>query len=296
MNIKLSKRIKELRKQKGYTQKEFADFIGVGQTTIANYEKGLRVPDTEKLNKIADYFQVTLDYLLGREEKDLTTNRVEKVTTCRISYNDGLKVTMEYLLNGQKELAKEVIMNFYNEGLGIKNIYFQLIEKILITVGTLWEQGVIDVWMEHYISETLLDIMRELMSKESEQTHKKGYILALTSGPEMHNIGLKMIADILQLEGWNVAYLGSNVPVQSVISAIKFQNPDAIMISATLSYHIESVKNIACAIKSHFAESAPRIIIGGAAFLNSLNPCKETGADYYGKSLEDVKNYIETIN
>jgi transcriptional regulator with XRE-family HTH domain len=53
MSKELSSRIKELRKAKGYTQKDFANLIGVRQTTVANYESGIRIPDTDKLDKIA---------------------------------------------------------------------------------------------------------------------------------------------------------------------------------------------------------------------------------------------------
>lgn len=59
-------RLKELRAESGMSQKELALALRLSPSTIAMYETGHRVPDAETLKKIADYFQITVDYLLGR--------------------------------------------------------------------------------------------------------------------------------------------------------------------------------------------------------------------------------------
>ncbi len=65
MNI--GEKIKELRLEKGITQAELAEAIGIDKSTIAKYETDDREPKVYILCKIADYFGVTLDYLAGRE-------------------------------------------------------------------------------------------------------------------------------------------------------------------------------------------------------------------------------------
>jgi len=62
----LAERLKSLRKEKNITQKKLSDEINVSASTIGLYEQGRRTPDNETLTKIADYFEVTTDYLLGR--------------------------------------------------------------------------------------------------------------------------------------------------------------------------------------------------------------------------------------
>ena len=59
-----------LRKSSGLTQEEFAKKIGVSRSAIGNYEKGVRRPDFETTEAIADYFNVSLGYLMGRDESD----------------------------------------------------------------------------------------------------------------------------------------------------------------------------------------------------------------------------------
>lgn len=66
-----------------------------------------------------------------------------------------------------------------------------------------------------------------------------------------------------------------------------------LALSVTMSYHIEAAKNTIAALRSYFDSKVPRIIVGGMAFLNCKDSCRETGADFYGLSLEDVVSAIE---
>ncbi len=76
-----------LRKRAGLTQAELAKKIGVSRSTIGNYEKGIREPDFETLEKIADFFNVELNFLLGKSGND-TELYMEY-------YNAALKVEKE---------------------------------------------------------------------------------------------------------------------------------------------------------------------------------------------------------
>ncbi|MCX7748909.1 MAG: helix-turn-helix domain-containing protein [Clostridia bacterium] len=62
--ISFSERLKELRDLYGTSQKELGEYVGVGRTSIANYEAGISEPSIDSLKKIAQYFGVTIDYLL----------------------------------------------------------------------------------------------------------------------------------------------------------------------------------------------------------------------------------------
>jgi len=61
-------RIRELRTKMKVSQNELAAIIGVTQQAISAYENNLREPDLGTLNKLASYFGVSLDYLLGRTD------------------------------------------------------------------------------------------------------------------------------------------------------------------------------------------------------------------------------------
>ena len=72
-----AKRLRKLRQNAHVTQQRLSEAIGVGQSTIATYEKGGIEPTGEVLAKLADYFQCTTDYLLGRTSKPQYESRTE---------------------------------------------------------------------------------------------------------------------------------------------------------------------------------------------------------------------------
>ena len=63
----IGKRIKKIRKDKGITQQQLADYIDVDRTTLSHYESGVRLPSIYILWKIADIFDVSIDELIGRK-------------------------------------------------------------------------------------------------------------------------------------------------------------------------------------------------------------------------------------
>jgi len=69
--MELNETLKELRKKKSLTQQECADNLGINLSSYQKYERSANTvtPSIEALIKIADYYEVSLDYLLGREEK-----------------------------------------------------------------------------------------------------------------------------------------------------------------------------------------------------------------------------------
>ena len=64
----LSVRLTELRKEKGLTQKNLADFLGIAPVSWQRFEYGSSKPKLENIISLADYFNVSLDYLVGRTD------------------------------------------------------------------------------------------------------------------------------------------------------------------------------------------------------------------------------------
>ena len=89
-----NKILKSLRISKGLTQDELSKILKVSRSTVGMYEKGDREPDYETLEYIADYFNVSIDYLLGRET---TTVRLINPITTIAAHFDGTEYTEEQL-------------------------------------------------------------------------------------------------------------------------------------------------------------------------------------------------------
>ncbi|MFX3617940.1 MAG: helix-turn-helix domain-containing protein [Sporolactobacillus sp.] len=74
----MARRLKSLRESKGYKQNFIADKIGIKNNTLSGYESGARKPDPETLSRLADMYEVSVDYLLGRTNDRQQATLTEK--------------------------------------------------------------------------------------------------------------------------------------------------------------------------------------------------------------------------
>lgn len=114
------KRLKQLREAKKMTQSELSNELNIGRASISNYELGTRIPDASVLVSIAEYFNITTDYLLGSTQKP---------------DNENFKIfnTLEYL----KQIITESIKIYALAGDKNKiviNILNKLLENILESI------------------------------------------------------------------------------------------------------------------------------------------------------------------
>ncbi|MDE4542296.1 helix-turn-helix transcriptional regulator [Thermoanaerobacterium sp. R66] len=103
-------RLKDLRNEYKKDRYELAKFLNVSYSTIAKYESGLRSPDKETLNKLANYFNVSVDYLLGRTD----IRNPEKIVQDKLTEKDKKDIAkdLEKMMN---DLEHADGLMFYNE-------------------------------------------------------------------------------------------------------------------------------------------------------------------------------------
>ena len=75
----LTERLKELRHEKNVLQKDVANYLNITTSAYGFYEQGKRIPDSETLTKLANYFNVSLDYLVGKTNMKNHSNSEETI-------------------------------------------------------------------------------------------------------------------------------------------------------------------------------------------------------------------------
>lgn len=100
--------LRKLRKEKKLTQRQLADMLYVDCSAVTKWETGKANPDFEKQQKLADIFNVSIDYLLGREEKAAPQEEQQKPNTIKILGRDGSCVERQ-LTDDQIDLMKRMI-------------------------------------------------------------------------------------------------------------------------------------------------------------------------------------------
>lgn len=100
----LGSRLKELREEKGMTQKDIAELLGISDVGLGNYERGVRNPDPDTLKRLSEIFNCSVDYLLGNTNKrkwDTETIAFSSVSV------DGLDEEEIAQIRGMIELLKK---------------------------------------------------------------------------------------------------------------------------------------------------------------------------------------------
>jgi len=286
-----STRLKSLRTAGHLRQVDLAHAIGLGQTTVANYEQNIRFPDEKTLIDIADYFEVSLDYLLGRSDAYVTATASEGLPADE-STPSLIDFYFDRLLNNGHEQAFDLIIKAATEGMPVRSVYTQVFEPALKKIGLLWETGEIDVAKEHYFSEATEVLMAQLRQYRIRSGQNRGVVVCLSVSGENHRIGMKMISDIVEEEGWKSLYLGVNTPTKALIGSLEEVDADILALSATMEFNVDTVSNLIYRVKST-SRKPVKIIAGGQAFNTHPELWKQIGADGYAA---DLHGAIELMN
>lgn len=102
MKMNFGQVLTNLREEKGIYQKELAAYLNVSIGTISNYENNVHHPDLATLCQIADYFEVTTDYLLGRSPYLFNPNTLARPLTKDYNVADFLNTTLSL---SQKDMS-----------------------------------------------------------------------------------------------------------------------------------------------------------------------------------------------
>lgn len=281
-------RLKELRKNKGLSQEKLAKKLGIGQTSIANYESNRRIPSLEVFIAISQEFNVSLDYLAGNIE-EINDNKFDE----KKELSTQGKKYLSLLLEGKKNESINYILDLCDNGWKNKKIYEDIFIPTLNTVGHMWEKMNLSVSEEHFISNTTLEIISNLHSQVPISKTNKGKIMMTTVTNEEHIIGLKIMENILEENEYGTYFLGGKTSAKHLVKSIQLQKPDVVIISITLEKFVLNLEQMIQKIKSNYFQDI-KILITGQGLLKNSDLVYRFGADAYGKDLDDVLNIIKS--
>ncbi len=300
--VDFATRLRELRTARRLRQADLAAAIGVAQTTIANYEQHNRFPDEETLGKIAGYFDVSLDYLLGRSRVELPAERIIQFRYQDAPGPSGLvpdaREYLKLLLSGEKNEAFAFIESRVRSGMSVQEVYRSIFEPALKEVGRLWEINEIDVSQEHYFSRATESLMAQLGPYLRPTNHRRGTIVLVAVGGELHEIGLRMVADFLEGAGFRSVFLGVNTPVAGVVNAVRDSEAHVLAISATLGFSVDTIANMIRRIRWELRRGPHRdlkIITGGQAFSLAPDLWQKVGADGWAPNADEAVDLVARL-
>lgn len=152
----------------------------------------------------------------------------------------------------------------------------------------LWERNEVTVADEHLATAIIGRISSYLYSRFVGTPQTKGMAIVSAVPNEYHEVGARMVADILEIDGWDVTYLGANIPLEELVTILKKKQPFMLALSVATAFNLEKARLVIKTVKSHRDLSAIRILVGGLAFRSAPRLWREFGADGYAANLADA--------
>ncbi|MDH3622549.1 MAG: MerR family transcriptional regulator [Myxococcales bacterium] len=138
----------------------------------------------------------------------------------------------------------------------------EVVGPILVEVGDRWERGELRIAHEHACSTVMRGLLFSLMRLYPTNDARRRVVVA-TPAKEDHELGALMVAMLAAMHGWNVLYLGPNLPAKEIAYAVTDTDAQLLMLSITNLKPKDSEREIA-AIESALSERV-RILVGGRA-------------------------------
>jgi methanogenic corrinoid protein MtbC1 len=189
------------------------------------------------------------------------------------------KAFLDALLDGRRNNAQALAHSLVAEGHSVRELYETVFQPTLRELGRLWHTGKISVAQEHFSTAATQYIMATFYDRLFSEAAPNGKtVLAACAQGELHEVGLRMVADILQSEGWDTVYLGANLPIPDLTAEVERLKPDVVALSATIAENVPWVKAAIAAIRAS-SHAGTGILVGGLPFLLSPELQETVGAD-----------------
>lgn len=203
----------------------------------------------------------------------------EKNAPASLPYTNLAAAYLEALLSGNRLEAVELIQSKVSGGMPIQDVYFYVFQRTQQEVGRLWQTNQISVAQEHFCSAATQLVMSLLYPRIFSGERNGLRAVATSVGGELHEIGIRMVADFLEMEGWDTYYLGANAPVESVLEALEDRQADLLAVSATMTFHLPRVETFIQHIRESRAGERIPILVGGRPFNIAPDIWQQVGAD-----------------
>jgi methanogenic corrinoid protein MtbC1 len=192
------------------------------------------------------------------------------------------------LMTGERHVASKLVLDAAAAGTPVRDLYLQVFQAAQYEVGRLWQTNQITVAEEHYCTAATQLIMSQLYPYVFASDKTEGTLVATCVAGDLHEIGVRMVADFFEMDGWNTYFLGASTPAQAVVDAVVQHQAQVLAISATMSGHLRGVDELIHLVRAQPACRDVKILVGGYPFLVAPELWERVGADGTAANAQDA--------
>ena len=282
----------------------FADYIAWVKVLFA----GLKLPE-DALEKTLESTRFVVREQLAADMANLVEEYIEASlerlrhapATPPLFVNESLplgglaKDYLEALLRGDRQTASRLILESVTRGADVKDIYLHVFQRTQYEIGRLWQINRISVAQEHFCTAATQLIMSQLYPHIFRTERVGRRLVATCIGGELHEIGVRMVADFFEMEGWDTYYLGANTPADSILRTLEERRAQVLGISATITFHVSEVADLIAQVRASDVGKHVKILVGGYPFKISKDLWRSVNADGFGQDAQQAITVANTL-
>ncbi len=190
----------------------------------------------------------------------------KRVSSSGINNHELAAGYLETLFNKNANRAIEMLIKAVEDGLPLKELYLHVLQPAQHELGRLWQIGKISVADEHYCTAATQQVMAQLYPSIFS-TPKNGKVLvACCVKGELHEIGMRMVADFFELEGWDTYFYSSSASEEEVMQSLIDNHADLLALSVTMQGHLTELKKMIDKVHNARFGFPLKIMVGGHPF------------------------------
>ena len=187
----------------------------------------------------------------------------------------GIDDYLEKALGGNERAAFNVVEGLLSNGSTVADIYLNLLAPAQRELGLRWSTGTLSIANEHIATEITSRLMDRIREGARRKTiHGKRAVIAAAPS-ERHALAARMVSDFLYLDGWEVDYLGADMPGAELADFAGRSRPDLVAISAILALDLSTLRDAIQRVRSLAPQA--KILLGGTA-ITSEQQANDLGA------------------
>lgn len=197
------------------------------------------------------------------------------------------------LLAGERQVASRLITEAVAGGVSVEDVYLQVFQPCQRELGRLWHLNQISVAQEHYCTAATQLIMSQLYPYLFAGERIDRTLVATCIAGDMHEVGVRIVADMFELNGWDTYYLGANTPLDGIVQSVLDHRADVLAISVTYTPNLRQVKELIGRLRAESDCTELKILVGGYPFNVAPAMWREIGADGWA---HDAVGAVELAN
>ena len=183
------------------------------------------------------------------------------------------------ILEGDRRKAIGLIIKAADQGQSVPDLYSRVLQPVQEELGRMWLLGEINVAEEHFATTTTRLVMAQLHAREvCGPSNGKTLVAAAVAGNQ-HDLGIQVVADLFEMDGWRVIQLGSNVPADDLAQAVEFYDADLVALSVSLATQLTALEETIDVVRKNKRGVDVKILAGGCGMMGAAELARSKGAD-----------------